>query len=134
MILHNTHEHHRRLKERFLILQDYARLMFLTEIGKRNCVKDGVFSSLETECLNCDLKTACKCLTEKEVESVMQEDLIDLIEKMQIAKNYVKRKVIHHFKEDGSCDCDSCSWLAEFDKTLLEVFYLLDTEKKEVAS
>lgn len=130
----NRNDHEYRLKERFLVLQDYARLMFLTEVGKRNCVNDGVFSSSEIECLSCELKIECNCLTEKEVKSVMHEDLIHLIEKMKIAKTFVERKAVHYKQKNGSCDCDSCLWLAEFDKTLIEVFDLLNTKRAEAAS
>ena len=31
--------------------------MFLTEIGKRNCINDGVYCSSIKECQQCDLKS-----------------------------------------------------------------------------
>lgn len=107
----------RRLKERFTILQDYAHLMFLTEIGARGCVHDGKYSSMDKRCFNCDLKKECKCLIDKLTTSIMKLDLRDVIKEMEIAKNYVERKYSHNIQDDGSCDCDACSWIAEYDNT-----------------
>lgn len=123
-----------RLKERFTVLQDYAHLMLLTEIGTRCCVHNGVYTSSDKKCFNCDLKKECECLIDKSTISIMESDLREVIKKMQIAKNYVERKSDHNIQDDGSCDCDSCSWLAEYDNTHTEALEMIRAEIIEVAS
>ena len=133
MLLKNT-KYQNRIKEQFVVLKDYARLMFLTEIGIRNCVNDGVYSSSHTECQQCDLKKECRCLTEESIEYMMVENLNNIIEKMEVAKNYVERNTTHNREDDGSCYCDSCAWLAEFDRTLLEATAVTRSQIKEVTT
>lgn len=123
-----------RLKERFIILQDYARLMFLTDIRIKKCVNEGVYSSSVKECLQCDLKKECQYLTKESTTCMMHHDLNNVIEEMKVAKNYVERKTVHNIQRDGSCDCDSCTWLAEFDKTLSGVIELTRNKIKELTS
>ena len=115
----------RRLKERFIVLRDYAHLMLLTEVEATGCVHDAVYSSTVKRCFNCDFKKECKCLIDKSTTSIMELDLRDAIKEMEIAKNYVGRKSSHNIQDDGSCDCDACSWLAEYHNTHTEAFEII---------
>lgn len=133
MELKNTH-FQRRLKERFIVLQDYARLMFLTEIGLKNCVNDGHYSSSINECSQCELKKECQCLTKESIACMMEKDLNNVIKEMEVTKNYVERKTVHNIQEDGSCSCDSCLWLTEFDKTLFESVELTRSKLQNVVA
>lgn len=121
-----------RLKERFIVLQDYAHLMLLTEIDTRCCVNEGVYSSLDKKCLNCDLKNECECLIDKSKTNIMEHDLHNVIKEMQVAKNYVERKSDHHIQEDGTCDCDPCSWLAEYNNTHSAALEIIRAEINDV--
>lgn len=116
----NKNQHQDRLKERFVVLQDYAHLMFLTEIDKRDCVNNGIYSSSIKECQQCDLKKECECINNKSSKSMMDSDLMTLVKDIEIAKNYIERTAAHNIEEDGTCYCDSCAWIAEFDGTLSE--------------
>ncbi len=131
-MLSKNNQHQDRLKERFVVLQGYAHLMFLTDIGKRNCVNDGVYCSLIRECQHCELKKECECINNKSSESMMNSDLITLIKDIKIAKDYIERTTIHNIDEDGTCYCDSCAWLAEFDRTLSESISLIRNKLNDV--
>ena len=64
----------------------------------------------------------------------MEDDLSIVIEHMKIAKNYVKNNTVHKTHKNKDCDCDSCTWLSEFERTLSEALVLERYQTEELAS
>lgn len=122
------------LKERFIILHDYAHLMFLTDEKIKQCVNEGIYSLSEMECLKCNMKIECEYLNDKQTENIMKNNLETIVEDMEIAKKFVKCHSIHNIQNDGSCDCDSCSWLHEFTRTQAESLELMKAKLIEVTA
>lgn len=133
MVLKYT-QHQHRLKERFAILKDYAHMIFLTEIGLRDCINDGIYSSSIIECIQCNKKKECQSLSKSSPTNMMEDNLSVVIEHMEIAENYVKNNTVYNAHKDEGCDCDSCTWLSEFERTLSEALELERYKTEELAS
>lgn len=92
-------------------LLEYPRWLIARDVDFTECHLHGDFDPDDAICARCEFGTACRWLSRNREQPTLDTPLVELVDALRTAADYVRRQRGSGDLHGRDCDCDNCQWL-----------------------
>jgi len=94
-------------------LLEFPRWVIEHDVDFTDCHLGGGFEGQDSLCASCLFGRACCWLNRHRAAPSPSTPLVDLIDALQTAVDYLRESGTGHDTHQPDCECDTCEWLRE---------------------